>query len=474
MTHSLVSATSRRTVRDATPTRLLYTIGILLGLAAAVVGVRSPVPAIPLRPWHLLVLLALLLAVHVRLRRRAAGASGSPRVLIVDIALILYILGTAAVEVYDGYLLKYSAILNGLIEPTFWFLAYMAARTTIGNQRDAQLVLRGLIIPIFLAAPLSFAQALNFGPAIQFTTSVVSGDGFASAVEDGNLLRAAGLVGGWTSFGAYVTGVFTAAIALLIIARERNQRSGIFPFAVIGLCILALLTTLTFSTTIAFVVILLGTFRRLGVRPGFLFAIVGAAIGAALLFGPLIAARIGEQYDGRERFVSWLPEWVPNTIGYRVHVWIDQTIPTIMQRPITGWGYKVYDATFGRTDVTDPDRVVPKTLQWTSPESQWFAALTTGGVLGLGFLLLLIVALGVVLWRGLHRAESSSVAAPVWWLFVANVGIGFTAISITNKGLPGMFWPLVGIVAALTLSEKNLRKPDLLRAAPRHLGSGRE
>ncbi|KRA25698.1 hypothetical protein ASD65_15655 [Microbacterium sp. Root61] len=385
---------------------------------------------------------------------------GTVRVTAIDVAFVLLIVVSAAVELHNGYYLHYGAILNGLIEPIFWFLTYFAARTAITDVASAVAALKAFVLPIFIAAPISFAQALRFAPVLDLTVSIVSGEGFASAVEDGRLLRAAGLVGGWTSFGAYVSGVFAAALALLIMAKERGTRSDLYPFLVIGLCIASLLTTLTFSTTIAFVVILLGTLRRLGIRPGMLAALCVAGFAAAAIFGALISERIGQQFDGRTRFVEWIPEWVPNTIGYRAYVWIGQTVPTILERPVTGWGSKVYDATFGRSDALDPDRTVPTGLVWTSPESQWFATLMTSGIVGLVPLVLLLIAIAVVLWRGLKNRGSSWIATPVWWLFLANVAIGFTAISFTNKGLPGAFWPLVGIVAALSIPRRSNTDPE--------------
>ncbi|MFL1597292.1 O-antigen ligase family protein [Gordonia amicalis] len=368
-------------------------------------------------------------------------------------AFSVYALGSAAIELYNGSVLGYRPIVDGLFESLFWLLSFLAAVAVVTSGDAAVASLRGFILPVIVAVPVAIGQALDIEAVIKFTTNAVSGKGFVENVADGDLLRAGGLVGGWTSFGAYLSGVFAAALALVILARTMKRPPPMLAFVVAGLCVVGLITTLTFSTALAFCLIFAACSRRLGFSLGVLASALAAVTLAFVAFGSRIQDRLQEQFDGTAGFVGWLPEWVPNTIGYRVYVWSNQTIPAVLERPITGWGNKVYVVTVEKYGAMDIDRMRPTGLIWSSPESQWFWTLMNGGVLGLLLLLVLLAGLARPLFQARKVRAASWLGIPVLWLFVSNVAIGFTAITITNKGLPGVLWPLVGFVVGLLALE---------------------
>ncbi|MFC9978798.1 O-antigen ligase family protein [Gordonia sp. NPDC127522] len=387
-----------------------------------------------------------------------------PSALPVFVAVAIFMTGSSIVEMYNASTLRYEPIVDSLVEPAFWFLSFVAACSVVTNSETAESLIKGFILPVFLAVPLAVAQVLDIEPVIRFTTLVVSGRGVADSVAEGELLRAGGLVGGWTSFGAYLTGVFAAAIALMILNRQRSEPLTILPLAVAVLCIVGLLTTLTFSTAIAFVVLLVGSARRLGFHPGVFAAAVGAVVLAVFAFGSRIRSRFAEQFDSSVGYVDWLPEWVPNTLGYRIFVWGSQTIPSILERPVTGWGNKVYLVTLQEFGAADVDRIRPAGLEWSSAESQWLWTLMNSGVLGLALLVILLCGILSPIRLGWRSSEARWIALPVALLLASNIAIAFTAIGLTNKGLPGTLWPLLGVVAALAGGRQELAKPSRISA----------
>jgi O-antigen ligase len=368
-----------------------------------------------------------------------------------DLAFVLYIVVYCLLEAVNASELRYEARLTAAIEPTFWFLAYASARSVVGSIDEGVAAIRAFSMPVFLVAPIAIGQALHFEPITNLTSAIVTSDGFTNRLESGSLLRAVGLVGGWTSFGTYSTGLATAAVALLIAGRRYGVGRLGYPYVVLALAIAQLLTTLTFSTMIALLVVLFGAARYLNLRAGFLFGLVVSAIVLIALFGGSLEERFGEQYDGRVRLIGWLPDWMPNTIAYRVYIWTSQTIPMILQRPWSGWGNGVYDA-LDPGGVGSLSRRVPSGNDWLSPESQWFGVLMNGGVIGLTSLLFLLVAAGALLWKARSVAEATWLAVPLFWFFIANLAICLTALNFTNKGLPGVFWPMVGIVSGIALA----------------------
>lgn len=444
---------------SSSPTRYSGRIGLALGVAAAIVGVESPSQGFPLRPWHILVLVALALALFSRLKDRTPQDLGSMRVLLVDVAFLMFIAGGAAIELFNGARFNYTPQLNQLIEPVFWCLGYLSARIGIRSRDSAVRALKAFIAPIFLIAPISLAQSLNVGPVVEITTRFVTSDGFERRLESGGLLRAVGLIGGWTSLGAYASGIFAMALALILDARQSRRRSSAFGIIASAFCLITLVTTLTFSVVLAFGVILIGCMKRLGLRPGMMISIGTGALIAVVALRPLLERRLDEQFDRYPRYQSWLPDWVPNTLAFRTHVWVDQTVPAMAEHGWLGWGRGVYEAVFRPQTTSSPERVTPTGLVWTSPESQWFAMVMTAGIVGLIFLLILVAGQVVIVRAGSTMPQISWLIIPTSWLLLSNIAIGFTATTLTNKGITGVLWPLIGIIAALTIELGQPRSP---------------
>ncbi|MBM4481054.1 hypothetical protein GS444_17560 [Rhodococcus hoagii] len=99
----------------------------------------------------------------------------------------------------------------------------------------------------------------------------------------------------------------------------------------------AQVATLTFATIALNFCIVLYVMIRIRVR---LAVLVGGGIAALAMWtavGPLITSRIDKQL-GEAEYAARSYDWLPESVGFRLNVWITESIPAAMQRPITGWG----------------------------------------------------------------------------------------------------------------------------------------
>lgn len=438
-------------------------VGLLLGAAAATVGL-APLASVPVRPWQMLVALAVVIGMLGRSER----GPFNPRILPLDLSILLFTLVRAGTEAYNSAELGYSLDLLRFAEPIFWLLSYAAVRSVVIDVPQAVALGRAFLWPALVSAPLAVAQALGVPAVNTFTSTFVTSDGFTNRIESGGLLRAVGLVGHWTSFGSYMTGIVALAVALLIIHRRRGLGDSLLPLGALGAAIVGIAASLTFSAgLIAFIVVLV-CFRAAGIRPGALYSFVIAGGTAAVLLGAAIGERFLQQTVVQTSRVPWLPEWVPNTLQFRAYIWTTETLPMMKQRLLTGWGLDVYDVASGNAE---QGRTYPRGLNWLSPESQWFGTAMTGGILTLACLVLLLVAALTVLIRARKVESTAWIARPVLALLAATVVFASTAPMLTNRGLPLVLWPLIAMVVALSMVQPD-QDQDIPRVAPRRMRSG--
>ncbi|WP_308796896.1 O-antigen ligase family protein [Agromyces silvae] len=442
-------------VRDVHSRRTVW-IGLLLGFAAAGSGLASPIAALGVRPWHMFVALAALIALTSIPPRDLLAT----RVRGVDIATAAFVVVLVIVELVNSVELSFNVDYVGMLSPLFYFAGYLAARGAVRTAMDALRFLRSFVLPIFVIAPLAIGQSLGVPAITNFVLTIAPGAGALRRLENDGLTRATGLVGHWTGFGGYLIIVVAAALAILIITARhtpkagkatelRLEKSNFRPLAIWALlfAFVCLVTTLTFSVvlTAAVTVLLCARAAGFGRQVILLFGAVGVV--GAVAFGALIEVRLNQQFAGRGgTALPGLPEWLPSTLNYRLRIWLEQTIPMISDRPITGWGNGTYEAVFGGRE---PGRVYPAQLSWHSPESQWFGTAMTYGVTGLVAQVILLTAVCVLLVRAARQASVRAAALPLLVTFVCAVATSITVPLFTNRGFPVAFWILVGVVAGL-------------------------
>ncbi len=411
-----------------------WRIGTLLGIGAATAGV-TPIIA-GLRPWHILAVLALLVATsspHTK-------SLGSLRVRWFDVVFGLYVLSSLIVELVNSAELRFAPDIVGVLTLLFYVAAYVAARLSIRDVTSFAGLLKGLSWPAAGVSLLGVLQVIGFQPAITFSLWLAPTEGVESRLERFSLTRAWGLTGHWTGFGAYLACIFTALICVIVIDRKVSNRLSSSTLIMLGLVSLGVVASLTLSVFATCLAVLLVTWKSLGLRVGGLLGLLGISTIGLFVFGSSIASRLDQQFAPSYTTQN-LPDWVPSTLAYRWLIWERQTIPAALERMTTGWGSGVYAK-------DDPGRLYPETLKWLSAESQWFAlTIASGIVVAIIFAVLLTIALGHFV--SLRRSTAAYLAAPFAALWVTLVISSLTVPVFTNRGAPTVFWVLVGAVMAL-------------------------
>lgn len=426
-------------------------VGGVLGLAAALVGVR--IGALGSGPMlsSLLVVLAAATAVLVvggrELLRTRLGT--------IDLAMVGYIVVRTAVEAVNAVELQHAAYSAIALDPTIMYLAFLAARWVGTSTVGLIALLRGIAAPIFFVAPLAVAQVLKVPGVGEFLIAYTSSGGFERRFTLGYELRGTSTIGHHTALGGYLVVLAAVACTDLLLSR-RLKRSTAFPLLALGLIIVAQFTTLTFATIGATAVVIIATLVKLGVRPGVLVASAVSLVAAWSIFGASVEGRVADQTIRKSDEYAWLP----STVAYRAEVWINETIPTILERPMTGWGFDVYTA--GEKDWP----IIPSRLVWLSPESEYMRTLVSGGWISLIAEVVLLFAALVAISRA-ARALGGGLGVPALTATVVLLVISAIHSHLTNPGAPLVLWPLIGAVCGYAAARAPVPDADRHESPPR-------
>lgn len=425
--------------RPPVPTRSAALVGLALGLAAALVGVR--IGALGGGP----VLSMMLLAVAALIALLSVGAGGMLRTRIgaLDAAFLLYIVVRTAAEAWNASELQHSAYAGITLDPAMYYLAFLAARWVTESDENLIGLLRGLTAPVFFVAPLAIAQVLRVPGVGEFILANVSAGGFERRFGLNYELRGTATIGHHTAMGGYLLVLAAIACTDLLLTRSRGRWSS-YPLVVLGLAILGQVTTLTFATIGATAVVILLTLLKLGIRPGILVASFVAMALAWGVFGSSVESRVEDQTIRKSDEFGWLP----STVAFRMEVWINETIPAIAHRPFTGWGSDVYSAAEKDWPIT------PSELVWISPESEYLRTLIAGGWVSLiaeAFLLLVVL---VALIRASRRL-SGGIAVPAITVFAVLLIISTMHSHLSNPGVPYLLWPLIGAILGARIESES-------------------
>lgn len=410
-------------------------VGLLLGSAAATGGLLPVIG--PIRPWHIFLLLAVAVAISGPARKIKPHA--------VEWALLTYVAVRCVVELINSNMLHYSMNWNALIYPVWWWFAFIAAKRVIRDAAQAVAMLRGICVPFLFSVPVAVGQTLGIDPILDFTEQHVESHGFQSRVLVESALRGVGLVGHWTHWGVYCSALLTVALTLLLLARRQKIGGAGFPVLVIFAGVVGLASSITFAPMAIAAIVAVIALRRIGFSVPTMVALAAGALGAATFLGSNLQERAEFQSIGTSR-VSWLPDWVPSTIGYRVYIWTSETIPMISDRIVTGWGINVYEGAHFATH--NAGRTYPSQLQWVSAESQWFHELMSTGALGFAALLTMLLSIFSLLLR-IRDHLLVDLVVPLRAFVIALVLAASTAPMLTNKGAPLILWPMLGAVVGL-------------------------
>src|SRR3954451_15410082 len=118
--------------------RLATWTGALLGTAG---GLHGVVPVLgPVRPWHVLVLAAFLVAIGSRQFKLL-----SYRPVLLDLLLILLTCSLLAIESLDAGSLGFLADLSGAASFGFYYFAFVAARASCVSRECTERFVRALV-----------------------------------------------------------------------------------------------------------------------------------------------------------------------------------------------------------------------------------------------------------------------------------------------------------------------------------------
>lgn len=413
--------------------------GLLCGISAAVVGIPPVIHFVGLRPWHMLALCALFIALT-----GAQVPVQKLKIHLIDILMVLFAFVSVVLELFNSSELEYAFDLGTVISPLYYLIGYYVARVVVTSREVAS---DFLLMFSVASVPVAIASVLQVGsPQVsRLILAIAPGPGLEARILDGRLIRATGFVGHWTGLGFYFCACLAAACMAAILSspfpRVKNSLKLIIVASFLGA-----LSTLTLSVLATATLIVLSFLLVRGIRPGALVAAGAVAVVSYYRFGALFQERIDQQTAAR---LEYLPSWVPNTLSYRWRIWSEQTIPTISERVWTGWGSNLYSG-----------RERPRRLIWHSAESQWFGQAVAYGVVGT--LLLLAVCIGIAYHFARRvRSEQFRYQMPGAMLILGCLAASFTVPVFTNRGLPVALWVLLGVVVSIQVlsrvEDRNVR-----------------
>ncbi len=361
------------------------------------------------------------LTVLIGTRRVAALKWGALEWLLLAYGLLWALLAT-----YDSLSLGQTLSLSAwgsVIGQLQFFLLYRTVRVTLRTRTQRRWGLWTLIAVTVPIAILAMLQEVGVGG---LRTSLYDITGKVSPVGTSGIIRATSLFGNWAALAGYFLPILLVLIALALAGQlKRRPRLSIFLgfLMVIGILLSAELSVLICLIGGVFVLaIQYGRFRKM---------IVWFAVAAALsiiLVGPVIGNRLTNQFGSVAGSSKGTLE--PQTVSFRTDVWTQQYLPAVAQRPLDGYGL-----------------VLPSTITWPYPESQYIGLLIEGGYP------ILIMYL-VLLWGAFDHARKASrsrdpveqaIGRSLVVCVVSLLLLGITWPFVSNGGLPQVLWCLFAL-----------------------------
>jgi hypothetical protein len=305
-----------------------------------------------------------------------------------------------------------------------FFLLYRSIKVTLRSKEDRHLALRCLFVSAGVIALLAVFQEAHVPGVVSLIQRLSGTD---SVAGQGGIVRATSLFANWAALAGYLFPLVLIALCLGLGDTVYSRRKSQFWLP------LLLLLALFFTAELSVIVTLLIGACYLGVRYGrgrtmirwLAISLTVIAAGA----GTVLSHRLAAQFSTTAG--TGRPAFIPQTLGFRWTIWAQQYIPTILKRPLTGWGV-----------------ILPNSIRWPDPESQYINFLLQGGLP----LLLMFVFLFIGMQHEARRARLS--ADPVdramgEALVVTVVILGiinFVWPYLSNGGTPQLLWCLFAIL----------------------------
>ncbi len=358
-----------------------------------------------------------------------------------DLALLILCSGWLIIGLVDAHELGTPlgglSSLDPLIGP-FQFLLLLRA-VSAGLRTPAQRA-RGLAVLFVASVPtdlLAYLQQARVSAVNRLITRM-TGSTILQSREYRFFSRATGPFNHWTPFAGYLMILLLVGLACLLfdvpVALSRRAFGALLLMAAVSLILTAELSAL-FGCLIGAVG--LGVLAGRG-RQAFRWLVL-ALVVVGVVGGEFLSKRLGTEFGTSAGTTS--SSLVPQTIAYRLQIWIGQYFPAIRARPVLGWG-----------------QALPTYVSWPFTESQYVTYAMAGGIPLLLLFLVELVTLflhgraGIALGRRpaarqdratlLGLGSAVAVLAPI----VALVCLIFPYL--TSGGMPDPLVIAVGVLSA--------------------------
>lgn len=409
-------------------------VGLLLGLGAALVAVKSPI-----MPWLVNVPLSFVsIGFAWALLSADADTIKRLRVTAIDILFVTYLALKFVVEVYNSTNLEIAFAGTTWFDLAFGYFALLAARIVIRSPEGFWRFLLWFSIPASFVAIIAVLQIINIFDLNRILSNYVHSEGLETRLDKGWATRATSTIGHWTALGGYLCAI-TALVGCRMIRNSSLKISNTREYLMLAILLLGQFATLTFATIAVAVAISLFIFLRIGVRIQTLIVLAFCVGFTWIALGSLVTSRVNQQAN-EAKIAAQGYSWLPESVGFRLNVWFNESIPAALERPLTGWGIAAYRYIgTGRAS----DRLI-----WISPESEWIRTVVSSGFI----ILALEMALVWVVWRtiaSVNRATRDHAVEPILIFYIGLILASFIHSHLSNRGVPLALWSTVGAVLAL-------------------------
>lgn len=308
-----------------------------------------------------------------------------------------------------------------------FFLVYRGVRVAVrspGERRSAVLAAVIASAAVAVLALLQEAKAPGIASLLHRLTGGLTGGSLAGATS-GGVTRATGPFVNWAALAGYLLPVVLVVLALVLGRLEVRRRWLLWAGVLVAV---ALALTLEQSAIVCLLVGVVLLTRRYD-RDGRLmrWAVLGVAV-VVLAASPFLVSRLVHELAGSAG-TGRIP-WIPQTLSFRWSVWSRQYFPAIGAHPLTGYGV-----------------VIPSSIRWAWPESQYVSYLVEGGVP-------MLVMFGALAWGMVDGAVAAARSSDA---FQRALGVALTVAVVSmlvmntmwpflsNGGMPQVLWALMAL-----------------------------
>ncbi|MGH9082762.1 MAG: O-antigen ligase family protein, partial [Acidimicrobiales bacterium] len=308
-----------------------------------------------------------------------------------------------------------------------FFLIYRGVRVAVRSRAERRVAVGVLLLSSASVSVLAVLQKVS-APGVRslllrITGGTTAGTGL-SAVGHG--FRTTGPFANWAALAGYLLPVLLVLLALALAGSSARRRRWFVAAGVLGAVALALTDEQSAIVCLAIGAVVL--VRQYGRSRELWRWAPAVLLVAAVLAGPSIVHRIAQEVSpaaGTGRV-----SWVPQTLSFRWSVWTHQYLPAVGARPLSGYGV-----------------VLPSSIHWPFPESQYMAFLVDGGLP----MLALFGGLAWAMLRGTSAAARSgdpfeqalgrALVVAVTSMLVMDLIWPF----LSNGGMPQVLWALMAL-----------------------------